>query len=217
MSQRPTTQLSLHMINGLVRDLPSPTDDPLLLPSSSSPIKHNALVCCRPRAMRTLPRLGLPQDGDDDDASSDSMDLDVPTFFDGPLPPVSLALPSLSFITMQVFGYYLSHHNPASGFHPRNPQHQSPFRYPSRLQSILAWSASVVDARGTRIRALPITDPPIWLDFYSRERKNSTSSSPPFSQKISPAARLSPLPPQMRVLRRWHASRRDDEQTPKHR
>ncbi|KAJ7895960.1 hypothetical protein B0H14DRAFT_3619022 [Mycena olivaceomarginata] len=47
------------------------------------------------------------------------------------------------------------------------PQFQA---YSSRLQSSLAWSASVVDARGTQIRELPIMDPPPPLDFYSTER-----------------------------------------------
>ncbi|KAF7330805.1 hypothetical protein MVEN_02419700 [Mycena venus] len=47
------------------------------------------------------------------------------------------------------------------------PQFQA---YSSRLQSNLSWSASVVDARGTQVRDLPMMDAPPPLDFYSTER-----------------------------------------------
>ncbi|KAJ7021391.1 hypothetical protein C8F04DRAFT_1403023 [Mycena alexandri] len=93
---------------------PSPTDDPLLLlPSSSSPLKRRASTARfhatyhddeyddeRPATSSDAAyapidwTVGLDVDAQDDNRTSDSMDLDPPASFDGPPPhTLSLALP----------------------------------------------------------------------------------------------------------------------------
>ncbi|KAJ7154787.1 hypothetical protein C8R46DRAFT_1227601 [Mycena filopes] len=68
---------------------PSPTDDPLLLLPSSSPVKRRPNGYEEPSSDAAYAPIDWTAGLDivhDDDRSSDSMDLDAPASFDGPLP-----------------------------------------------------------------------------------------------------------------------------------